>query len=163
MPNQLAHVGLTVASIERTAAFYAEHLGFDPPRTTYPYETPWIGTMVGHPGTRITLAFMALGDLVVELHEYAHPVGHAAVPADTTFVGCAHLAIAVDDIDAEYTRMRDAGVDFLSAPSAVTEGRFEGVLGCYFRDPDGYVIELNQAAPSVPAPEIGELTTRGGA
>jgi catechol 2,3-dioxygenase-like lactoylglutathione lyase family enzyme len=100
---------------------------------------------------------MSLGDLVIEMHEYDHPAGKARVAPDTTFVGCVHIAVAVDDIQSTYEGMVAAGVDFISPPQAVTEGKFEGFIGAYCRDPDGYIIELNEA-PADP-PELSELTT----
>lgn len=152
----LAHLGLTVSSIDTTADWYNKHLGFTKPVRKFPYSTPWIGTMVGHEGTDFTLGFLSLGDLVIELHQYTYPAGNSAVPPDTTFVGAAHIAVKVDDVHELYERMLANGVDFISPPSEVTEGLFKGFVGAYCRDPDGYIIEINQAPET--EPDLSEMT-----
>lgn len=95
--NRLAHFGLTVTSIERTAEFYSRHFSFQVPREIFDYETPWIGNVVGHDGTKVRVAFLAMGDVLIELHQYVHPKGNEQVVPDTTFVGCPHIAVQVDD------------------------------------------------------------------
>lgn len=152
----IAHLGLTVSSIDRTSDFYAKYFGFTRPAQKFPYKTPWIGTMVGHEGTDFTLGFLSLGDLVIELHEYNFPIGNVAVPPDTTYVGCAHIAVKVNDVQGLYEEMAADGVDFISAPSRVSEGLFEGFTGAYCRDPDGYIVEINEAPAQ--EPDKAELT-----
>lgn len=56
------------------------------------------------------------------------------------FVG---VSLAVDDIDASYARLRDAGVRFHGPPEPQPWG---GVLA-HFEDPDGNVLTLLGGAP----------------
>jgi len=55
--------------------------------------------------------------------------------------GYGHLAVSVDDLDAEHARMAEAGI----APEAIKEFHRDGVLFARFffiTDPDGYRIEV---------------------
>lgn len=57
--------------------------------------------------------------------------------------GYGHLAVAVDDLDAEHARMRQAGF----APNDIKEFHRDGALLARFffmTDPDGYKIEVLQ-------------------
>ena len=54
--------------------------------------------------------------------------------------GYVQLCIDVDDIDAEYARLKEIGMTF-GAPAAVDFGHVKAVTGC---DPEGNVIELVQ-------------------
>lgn len=57
--------------------------------------------------------------------------------------GYGHIAVAVDDLDAERTKMEAAG----AAPGAIRELQRDGaLLGRFFfiKDPDGYSIEVLQ-------------------
>lgn len=57
--------------------------------------------------------------------------------------GYGHLAVAVQDLDAEHIRMKDAGL----SPLPISEMHHDGALMARFffiRDPDGYKIEVLQ-------------------
>ena len=59
--------------------------------------------------------------------------------------GLRHLALAVDDFDAEYERLRAAGVAFVSEPAAA-----KGVRTVFFTDPDGNYLHLVQREMPLP-------------
>ena len=77
-------------------------------------------------------------DFEVELtvnHDQTEPYSHGD--------GYGHLAVAVEDIEAEHARFTDAGL----APKDVVEFQREGALMAKFffvQDPDGYKIEVLQ-------------------
>ncbi len=77
-------------------------------------------------------------DFEVELtvnHGRAEPYDHGD--------GYGHLAVAVDDIEAEHARFRQLGLE----PKDVTEFHRDGALMAKFffvQDPDGYKIEVLQ-------------------
>jgi catechol 2,3-dioxygenase-like lactoylglutathione lyase family enzyme len=52
------------------------------------------------------------------------------------------IIFRVDDVDAEYKRLKDKGVVFLANPTDRNEWF---VKTAHFRDPDGNLIEINQA------------------
>jgi lactoylglutathione lyase len=77
-------------------------------------------------------------DFEVELtvnHGQTEPYSHGD--------GYGHLAVAVDDIEAEHTRFKEVGLE----PKDVVEFHREGALMAKFffvQDPDGYKIEVLQ-------------------
>ena len=140
------HVGLTVSDIDATGRFY-RRLGFKVPTESVRSAHRWFGEWVGHPGAIARLGFMQCGDLLFELHEYENPSGLEAIPPSTLYVGCAHVAVKVDDVWGLYEELAAEGVEFLGTPVVIDEGRFVGYVGVYCRDPDGYIVELVQLPP----------------
>jgi lactoylglutathione lyase len=55
--------------------------------------------------------------------------------------GYNHIAIAVDDLDGTIARLAAEGIE-PEKPAYRPGGRTEGHRICFFRDPDGYRIEL---------------------
>lgn len=53
------------------------------------------------------------------------------------------IVIPSDDLDADYQRMAQAGVQFLGEPQFIEDW---GMRCTYFRDPEGNLFELNNAA-----------------
>ena len=56
-------------------------------------------------------------------------------------VGCNHVAVQVEGIDALYERMTEAGIRFHAPPCGVPDS---GARIAYCRDPEGVVVELVQ-------------------
>ncbi len=70
-------------------------------------------------------------------------VNHGTTEAYTHGSGYGHLAVSVDDVDAEHARMSGLGIE----PTPVKEFHREGALMAKFffvQDPDGYKIEVLQ-------------------
>ncbi len=70
-------------------------------------------------------------------------VNHDTTEANTHGSGYGHLAVSVEDVDAEHARMSGAGIE----PTPVKEFHREGALMAKFffvQDPDGYKIEVLQ-------------------
>lgn len=70
-------------------------------------------------------------------------VNHGTSEPYTHGSGYGHLAVSVDDVDAEHARMSNAGIE----PTPVKEFHREGALMAKFffvQDPDGYKIEVLQ-------------------
>ena len=59
--------------------------------------------------------------------------------------GIRHLALAVDDFDPVYEKLRAAGVQFLSEPT-----NSKGVRTVFFTDPDGNFLHLIQRETPLP-------------
>ncbi|WP_422771099.1 VOC family protein [Plantactinospora sp. WMMC1484] len=148
------HVGLHVAELDRSTAFYRDALGL---RLVHTQEqgNAYTAALVGFPGARLRIAQLALPDRPasspsshdVELVEYVVPRGLPS-PARRCDPGTAHLAFAVADIDATYQRLRSYGVRFVSAPNRITAGVNLGGAACYFLDPDDHTLELVQPPPA---------------
>jgi catechol 2,3-dioxygenase-like lactoylglutathione lyase family enzyme len=117
------HVAVVATDVERAAKFYTEVLGF---REVARLETSHSGTLV----------FVGLGGTLVELFGGGKP----RAKGDTDEVGYRHICLGVDDVDAEYERIKGLGVDFYMEPTTVESG----LRIAFFRDPDGSPIELMQ-------------------
>jgi catechol 2,3-dioxygenase-like lactoylglutathione lyase family enzyme len=126
---RIQHVGLVVSDLERSCRFYRDALGLEEvPR-------PSNFTFAG--------AWFRFGDHELHLLAEAHTTGGAGQP--DAGVGAErglthHLAFEVDDLDTACARLGDAGVPLTGGPMP----RGDGVTQVFFRDPDGYVLELFQ-------------------
>lgn len=119
------HVGIIVSDLARSKAFYAA-LGFQ--QTTE------------HVSADKTITFMRLGALQVELFAYSEPVPAAIAEGRT--LGFRHLALATDDIDADFAELRAAGI---VSPEVAIRELPDGWRLLFFNDPDGVEIEIMQA------------------
>lgn len=122
MEPTVHHVGIVVRDIERSKVFYAL-LGFEPEAEKT--------------DERKTLAFLRLGEFRMELFCYHEtpPVGASGEPR----LGFRHLALSVDDVEAERQRLVAAGAIPADVEVMVTPA---GWRLLFFDDPDGIEIEL---------------------
>ena len=134
-PSRILYTMLRVGDLGRSIAFYQDALGM----REFRRET--------FPDGRFTLVFMGYGDdpqaATVELtwnwdeHSYQHGTGYG------------HIALEVADIHAVCTRLTKMGVQ-VTRPAgpmkfAPTETNEKEVIA-FLDDPDGYSIELIEAA-----------------
>ena len=124
-PARMDHVALQVADLARSVAFYQRIFGFA--EIEAPVEGPrWLS--VG-------------GALALHLLP-----GRTEPVRDNRYV---HLAFTVQDFDAMVGRLvadKVAFGDFAGNPGAINRVRGDGVRQVFLRDPDGYWIEVNDAA-----------------
>ena len=123
---RLLHTMIRVLDLERSIAFYRDHLGMKLLHRT-DYE-----------GGRFTNAFVGYGDenthAVIELtHNWDQKE-----PYDKG-TGFGHLAVAVPDITATCERLEKAGVPVPRPPGPMKHGT---TVIAFIEDPDGYKIEL---------------------
>jgi catechol 2,3-dioxygenase-like lactoylglutathione lyase family enzyme len=133
------HTALSTPDVERLAAFYRERFGFE-----LAFDFAWdegnaaFQRTHAAPETKGRVLMLERGTSRLELFEYEKPEPRrAGGPRGNADHGICHLAFEVKDIDAEYERLRRAGVPFLSEPVAQAY-----VKVCYGRDPDGNLFEL---------------------
>lgn len=143
----LSHVGLTVADLDRSIAFYHDVLGLA--IATEP--SPWfdgetLGPAVGVPGAALRQVCLAVGDTYVELLEYRSPPSPTEAPLASHAIGASHVAFVVDDIAATKVELEAKGIHFFSEVNVVDEGVLAGWRWVYFSDPDGYPLELVEYA-----------------
>jgi lactoylglutathione lyase len=141
------HLGLTVASIERSLTFWRDLLGLEVTgRGTIEWEH--IDRLTGIPRTRIEWIELRLPDgATIELQQYHRPVGQAVPHGEENEPGRSHVSIVVDDAAAVLERARAAGFRSRSSQVVLIErGAYRGSLAAYILDPDGYGVELMQHA-----------------
>jgi catechol 2,3-dioxygenase-like lactoylglutathione lyase family enzyme len=146
MMHRAHHVGLTVADLDRSIAFYHDTLGL--PFALAP--TDWAeddhlpeALGVAAPA-KLRIAGFRIGDggTVLELLQYASPPSERESALAQNHVGACHLAILVDDIDSYVADLQAKGVACNSVVHDIEEGPFEGWRWVYFKDPDGHTIEF---------------------
>lgn len=133
------HAAIATTDLARMRNFYEDILSFE-----LVVESSWDAgsarhdALTGLAGSSARYAVLRLGHAYLELFQYLSPL---PLPNDpdrpVSNAGLTHIAVVVDDIDAEYTRMRKAGVRFHCPPGP--EGPFRATYG---RDPEGNVFEL---------------------
>ena len=123
------HVGISVADLEESIAWYERVLGFR------------LEAVVGIPEDDGRVAMLEQGGFRVELFELpgaeALPPARREPPSDLRTHGVKHLAYRVDDIEAWQERLRALGADI------VWDVRVhEGVKVLFVRDNTGNLVEL---------------------
>ncbi|MGE0826223.1 MAG: VOC family protein [Candidatus Binatia bacterium] len=140
MIQGIHHTAISTGDIERSLRFYRDLLGF-----TEVFSSSWeVGSqvtdqIVGLKDSSARVVMLRAGNACVELFQYATPSPKVADPRRPVCDhGITHLCLQVSDIDAEYERLKAAGMTFHCPPQ--TAGKDLRVT--YGRDPDGNVVEL---------------------
>lgn len=147
------HVSFTVRNIESSVKWYTEVLGLEFVRGQVQHNE-YTSRLVAFPEAHLKVAQLRVPGAPsqpsghhIELVEYLHPRG-GDIPLDTNRTGVGHWAFMVDDIHAEFSRLRGLGVQFkASQPIAIEEGVNRGGYTIYFTDLDGITLELIQPPP----------------
>jgi catechol 2,3-dioxygenase-like lactoylglutathione lyase family enzyme len=140
-------VGITVADMDRSLAFYQQVLGFEPVSDVEVWG-PDYERLQGVFGARLRIVRLRLGDEILELTEYLAPRGRP-LPADARANDrwFQHVAIIVSDMDRAYQWLRQHKVEHASpAPQRLPDWNPNagGIRAFYFKDPDGHPLEVLQ-------------------
>jgi len=127
---RFGHVAITVSDLERSELFYEHVFGFlriDKIRDK-----------------EFTISIMKKDGIVLELfsalNSLSFPGYRKNLETDLRTCGVKHFAFAVDDIEKEYNRLKDKGVEFLTGIKSLNaKTRY-----FFIRDPDGIFIEIVQ-------------------
>lgn len=123
---ELTHL-LVVRNLARARAFYAEALGADVYRE--------------YGGTSLVLRFLGTWLLLVTGGgPTVDKPGVSFAPPDRPASVDHEMTIRVADCRAAYETLRSRGVEFLTPPV-----EYEWETRCFFRDPDGHLLEISQA------------------
>ena len=119
MVKGIEHTAIASADPHRLADWYVAHLGF----------------VINYRSSRGKTVFIKAADgSMIEIIESAPGTSPAPGMKDA---GIRHLALVVEDFDAEYARLRSEGVAFLTEPERAT-----GNSIAFFHDCDGNILHL---------------------
>jgi catechol 2,3-dioxygenase-like lactoylglutathione lyase family enzyme len=148
MFKALHHFNVIVSDIEKTKQFYNKTLGLEIAVETV-IEDPEFSRGVGLPDTKLLAAFFVLPNNagLIEAFQYVRPPGRP-MREDTKANdrGWTHICFQVIDIEKAYKELEAKGIKFLSTPVTISKQHphFPGVRFCYFKGPDGEVVEILQ-------------------
>jgi len=141
MITGISHVGISVANLERSIAFYRDLLGMRLIQQV-PLGGANYDAIMGLKGTQGRIAVLRTGNLEIELLEFKRPAPQPGDPGrHVSDQGISHFAIHVEDIAGLHARLEAAGVRF---HSALVHFASCATTAAYFRDPDGNFIEMLQ-------------------
>lgn len=126
------HVGLSVADLSRSQAFYRDFLAFDVVEDRF--------TLAEHGLRGMVLTNEAGGRLELFEKQGAVPRPVARHPADGAALhGWFQTAFRTDDVEREFARLVSAGAAAVLQPFTAPDGRSRVA---FIADPDGNLIEL---------------------
>ena len=141
----ISHNGITVTDMDASLRFYRDGLGLQ----------VYIDRIANHdylrevtavPSTEVRIVYLKVPGTRVPLELLEHR-GIERVPARTRPCdpGSVHVGLQVMDIQALHDHMTSLGYSSRSGhPVEITAGPFEGARTCFFHDPDGFLVELQQ-------------------
>ena len=140
-------IGITVADMDRSVAFYRDVLGFERQDDTRLASEAW-DRLHGIEGAQLRVVGMRLGEERIELAQWLTPRGRP-VPRDSRSHDrwFQHIAIIVNDMDQAYLRLQRHGVERISSsPQRLPDWNpaAGGIRAFYFKDPDEHPLELLQ-------------------
>jgi catechol 2,3-dioxygenase-like lactoylglutathione lyase family enzyme len=141
-PLWFSHVALVSHDLDRLADFYQLLLGFAPNRRVNKVAGPRADEVIDFDQTHIRAAWFDTSNMVLELWQFVNPVTpEPGAPIPFERIGYNKFAFEVADIEHDYKRLVEAGVQFLSEPVQTEES-----TEVYARDPDGNLFSLIQPA-----------------
>jgi catechol 2,3-dioxygenase-like lactoylglutathione lyase family enzyme len=140
---RLAHHGITVRDLDRELAFFVGVLGFTAsPRIDLDEE--FSSGVTGIAGARISVRFLEIPGLHVELLQYDGPADRPTSVHRPSDPGAAHLALYVDDVRSVVAAAAETGWHLAGAVQPITVGPRAGGRAAYLTNRDGAVVEVVQ-------------------
>ena len=134
----LRHTGIVVNDLARAVHFYKDILGFKVKRDMLEFG-PAIDSLFGFNGVKVkTIKLSADDGNLIELLYYE---SHRATLAKRNIydTGYSHIALTVDRLDEEYSKLKKMGIKFSGMPQISADGKVK-IAFCH--DPEGNSIEL---------------------
>ena len=139
--NGLHHAAISTPDIERLMKWYTKNFGFEEvARTEWPKGSKQIDDVVGLKDSSAKQGFLKCGNIMIEFFEYSSPESQPMEknrPVNNH--GHTHVCVDVTDIEVEYKRLLNNGVEFHAPPQD-----FGQVKATYGRDCDGNVFEIQE-------------------
>ena len=139
------HHGFTVSDLDRSVSFYRDLLGMELVRISERRDLPSYDTILGYDQVHLNIAILRhpVNEFILELVQYVHPKVEAR-PQENRYLGASHVAFEVDDVDAMYTQLKEAGFGSINPPTDVDRDGVVVARAMYALDPDGISIEMFQ-------------------
>ena len=133
------HAAISTPDLKRAVRFYTELIGCHE-AWSFSWESGSAAAdaMTGLKDSAANAVMLKLGDSFLEIFEFSSPQAAPGNPERPVCDhGITHVCLQVEDLHAEYERLKAAGMHFLSSPLTQESGYV-----IYGRDPDGNVVEL---------------------
>lgn len=133
------HLAISTHDLERFVDHYRIWFGFERCGAgAWEQGNARIDTMVGLADSAARYEMIRLGNLYIEVFEYASPRGEAVRP-QMCDPGLIHICLYTDNVVADYERLKALGMEFNCPPGGTGATR-----ATYGRDCDGNIVELLQ-------------------
>jgi catechol 2,3-dioxygenase-like lactoylglutathione lyase family enzyme len=156
-------VGITVADMDRSVAFYRNVLSFEP-ISDIEVAGDAYAQLQGVFGLRMRVVRLRLGNEFMVLTEYLTPKGRPApIDARSNDRWFQHVAIIVSDMDRAYQWLRRHKVEHVSTgPQRLPDWNPKAgdIKAFYFKDPDGHPLEILQFPPGKGDPRWHQPTEK---
>jgi catechol 2,3-dioxygenase-like lactoylglutathione lyase family enzyme len=141
MIRGIHHTAISTQDMERALHFYRDLLGFEViMEFEWPRGTEFADSITGLKDSAARAVMLRAGNAHIELFQYSSPTPKEGDPGRPVCDhGITHVALDVVDIDAEYERLKAAGMTFHCPPLDLGAAK-----ATYGRDPDGNVVELQE-------------------
>ena len=135
----IRHTGIVVSDMKRSLPFYRDLLGMEV-WADFKDDSDMLQAVTDVPGANIWMVKLKAADGVsIELLQYLSNPQDVPGTVRACDVGCNHVALQVDDIDALYEKLTAEGIRFHAPPTVSSDGRAKVT---YCRDPEGVIVEL---------------------
>ena len=138
MIKDIRHTGIVVIDLEASLHFYRDLLGFQIAKQMEE-AGDYIDNISSLRNVKVTTVKMTSpsGQMIELLKYHSHPAEQKM--RKICEIGISHIALTADDLDFEYKRLKDKGIQFNSPPQLSPDG-YAKVTFC--RAPEGTLIEL---------------------
>ena len=140
------HVAVTVSDMDRSLAFYCGLLGLER-ASDHDLEGETISKMAGKKDVTLQVVRLAIPEtpnILVDLQLYIEPPGEVS-NAVLGMSNQGHFCFGVHDLDKAYEELTAVGVEFISEPVVFDLGdewEYGALKVVFFKDPDGFILEL---------------------
>jgi len=135
----IRHTGIVVSDMQASLRFYRDLLGMEV-WADFMDDSQIVQDVTGVAGANLWMIKLKAADGVsIELLQYLSHPQPVPPPRRACDVGCNHIALQVDDLDALHEKLVAEGIEFNVAPTVSAEGIAKVT---YCRDPEGVLVEL---------------------
>jgi catechol 2,3-dioxygenase-like lactoylglutathione lyase family enzyme len=149
MIRGIHHTAISTGDLERAVRFYRDLLGFSVVlEFQWPVGMAEADAITGLKDSSARAVMLKAGNMMIELFQYSSPTPKRSdANRPVCDHGITHIALDVTDVDAEYERLKAAGMRFHCPPQEIEVGGVKA-KATYGRDPDGNVVEIQQVIGS---------------